>query len=59
MTVSKWHGGKGSAPRPVIDSDAYSKNWEKIFNSKVHDKCGTPDCCGECKTADKSIINYK
>lgn len=58
MTVSKWHGGKGSAPRPVIDSDAYSKNWERIFNNvKVHDKCGTPDCCGECDTADKPIIN--
>ena len=58
ITANKWHGGKGSAPRPVIDSDAYSKNRERIFNNvKVHDKCGTPDCCGGCNTADKPIIN--
>jgi hypothetical protein len=30
--TSKWHGGKGSDPRPV-DTDAYSKNWERIFNN--------------------------
>lgn len=24
--------GKGSKPRPIQDSDAYSKNWNKIFN---------------------------
>lgn len=57
MSATKWHGGKGSAPRPIIDSDAYSKNWEKIFNNKKHDNCGTPDCCGECDTADKPVIN--
>ena len=31
----KWHGGKGDRPRPVTDSDAYSKNWERIFNSPI------------------------
>ena len=24
---------------------------------KVHDKCGTPDCCGECETSDISTVN--
>lgn len=56
--IGKWHGGKGSAMRPSTDSDAYSKNWDRIFNGGVsHDKCGTPDCCGECDTAEK--INQK
>ena len=42
---NKWHGGKGSDPRPV-DPKKFSENWDKIF--KKHDKCGTDDCCGEC-----------
>jgi len=58
--VKQWHGGKGSDPRPV-DHGKYSENWDKIFGEKewldnplegdgvVHDKCGTDDCCGECK----------
>jgi len=61
--MSKWHGGKGSIYRPT-DSDAYADNWTKIFNGEyqddqlpdnpfpdgrdVHDKCGTPECCGQC-----------
>ena len=28
---------------------------EKHTKDKVHDKCGTPDCCGECATAEKYI----
>jgi len=28
---------------------------EKHTEDKVHDKCGTPDCCGECTTAGKYI----
>ena len=24
--------GKGSKPRPITDSDAYSKNWDRVFN---------------------------
>lgn len=31
-STGKWHGGKGSAQRPLTDSDAYSKNWARIFN---------------------------
>lgn len=60
MSTNKWHGGKGSQPRPV-DPKKYSDNWDKIFGKQewldnplegdgvVHDKCGTDDCCGECK----------
>jgi hypothetical protein len=59
MTASKWHGGKGSQPRPV-DTDAYAKNWSRIFNHSIeHDKCGTPDCCGECDTAEKNEEEVK
>ena len=53
MTIKKWHGGKGSVYR-VVDTDAYSKNWDRIFNNGVdleeHPNCGTPDCCGKCDT---------
>lgn len=31
MGKGKWHGGKGSTYRNT-DSDAYAKNWERIFN---------------------------
>ena len=58
--VDKWHGGKGDKPRKV-DPQKYSENWSNIFEPKkewldnplegdgiVHDKCGTPECCGTC-----------
>ena len=45
----KWHGGKGDAPRSGFDHKAYAENFDHIF--KKHDKCGTPECCGECDTA--------
>lgn len=32
--MSKWHGGKGSTPRPISDRKQYSDNWEKIFGVK-------------------------
>ena len=31
--MSKWHGGKGSKPRP-LDPDAWSRNYEAIFGRK-------------------------
>lgn len=30
---NKWHGGKGSKPRPV-NKEQFDKNWDKIFNKK-------------------------
>lgn len=50
-TSMKWHGGKGSDPRPV-DPKKFSENWDEVF--KKHDKCGTPECCGECDTSLKT-----
>ena len=29
--MSKWHGGKGSAPRKGNNQKQYEDNWEKIF----------------------------
>jgi hypothetical protein len=52
--MHKWHGGKGSQPRKV-DPKKFSENWDKVF--KIHDKCGTPECCGQCETVKKS--DYK
>jgi hypothetical protein len=30
----KWHGGKGSKPRPVSDRKQFEDNWDKIFGNK-------------------------
>ena len=36
--MTKWHGGKGSAPRKNADRKAYADNWDKIFGKKNEDK---------------------
>lgn len=33
--MTKWHGGKGSKPRPIKDHKSYSDNWDNIFKNKV------------------------
>lgn len=30
----KWHGGKGSSPRPGYYSQQYKDNYDKIFGKK-------------------------
>lgn len=35
--TDKWHGGKGSTPRPA-DKEKFDKNWDKIFNKKSDKK---------------------
>ena len=30
-TMSKWHGGKGSKPRPVKDQKKFDDEWDRIF----------------------------
>lgn len=35
--TEKWHGGKGSKPRPT-DLQKYADNWEKIFGKKKEEK---------------------
>jgi hypothetical protein len=35
--TDKWHGGKGSNPRPVNEKK-YKDNWEKIFKKPVDKK---------------------
>lgn len=30
----KWHGGKGSKPRPISDRRTFDMNWDIIFNKK-------------------------
>ena len=43
--------GKGSKPRPYsVSQKEFASNWDKIFNT--HDKCGTPECCMQCDTAE-------
>jgi hypothetical protein len=32
--MTQWHGGKGSKPRPIVDRQQYSDNWDKIFGKK-------------------------
>lgn len=34
--TTKWHGGKGSAPRPYsISQDEYDKRWDAIFGKDL------------------------
>jgi len=33
-------------PKKKVDENGYDKDGVK------HEDCGTPDCCGECDTAD-------
>jgi len=37
--MSRWHGGKGSSPRPV-DKKKFDENWDKIFGKK-DEKCSS------------------
>ena len=30
--MSEWHGGKGSAPRPMDNRKRFEDNWDRIFN---------------------------
>jgi hypothetical protein len=32
--MSKWHGGKGSKPRPISDRKQFEDNWDRIFGNK-------------------------
>ena len=33
-TMTEWHGGKGSKPRPISDRQKFEENWDRIFNKK-------------------------
>lgn len=34
--TTKWHGGKGSAPRPYsVTQEEYDKRWDAIFGKDV------------------------
>lgn len=44
--MSKWHGGKGSNPRPVEDRKQFEDNWDRIFGrttAKIHQDGLSPD----------------
>lgn len=34
LTMSKWHGGKGSGRRTTANNSAYDDGWEKIFGKE-------------------------
>ena len=38
--MSKWHGGKGSKPRPIKNQEQFEENWNKIFGRKKTPKHG-------------------
>ena len=41
------------------NSPALKKTDEKGYDEDgvLHEHCGTPDCCGECDTADSGVSN--
>ena len=38
--MSKWHGGKGSKPRPIKNQEQFEENWNNIFGRKKTPKHG-------------------
>jgi len=32
--MTKWHGGKGSGPRPIKYREQFEDNWDRIFGKK-------------------------
>ena len=38
--MSKWHGGKGSKPRPITNQKQFEENSDKIFPRKKTPKHG-------------------
>jgi hypothetical protein len=36
--MSNWHGGKGSATRPLTDKKKFDENWDKIFGKSRDEK---------------------
>ena len=51
-----WHGGKGSAPRPIEDRKKFEDNWDAIF-AKPCKECGLKGQhkmdCSVCRTQQK------
>lgn len=35
--MSKWHGGKGDAPRKGADQNKFESGWDRIFKNKDQD----------------------
>lgn len=40
--TSKWHGGKGSKPRPIPDRKQFEDNWDQIFRKPKPEKPNEP-----------------
>ena len=38
--MTKWHGGKGSKPRPITNQKQFEENWDSIFARKKSPKHG-------------------
>tara|TARA_B100001142_G_C14086950_1_gene559702 strand:- start:421 stop:591 length:171 start_codon:yes stop_codon:yes gene_type:complete len=36
--TEKWHGGKGSTPRPISNKKQFDMNWDKIFGKLDYEK---------------------
>ena len=52
--MSKWHGGKGSAPRPYsVTQEEYDNRWDAIFGRDI--KPASYDCHRCFKEHDVSI----
>lgn len=38
----KWHGGKGSTPRPIENKKKFDENWDRIFKKKEKNEKSVP-----------------
>ena len=51
--MTKWHGGKGSQPRPLsVSQDEYDKRWDAIFG-----RDGLDDNTGVTKNEYQDILS--
>ena len=51
--MNKWHGGKGSRPRPIPDRKQFEDNWDRIFKKSQPEK---PNDSKEKDSSSKGII---
>ena len=54
--MSKWHGGKGSSPRPVNKS-VFDDNFDRIFSNSTMSFNDTFSAfCGDCETYSTLVV---
>jgi hypothetical protein len=51
--TEKWHGGKGSTPRPISNKKQFDTNWDKIFGKLDYENAVSESEGQETPTVDE------